>query len=542
MRSVKSLFTLTAILLTIGPGLFSCLDDQPRDRLSEAQVFDSPASLYLNTVGELYNYIGGEADGNGLQGTYRGVYDYNTFTTDEAIIPIRGADWYDGGFWQRLYRHEWSADDQELYTLWCYLYKVVVLCNDALGRLDKHRSLLTTGQYESYRAEVRAIRAMFYYYLIDLFGNVPLLTAPESKVNRVTNTRRSEVFSFAFDELQTVAPQLAPTPSHHMGNYYGRLTRPVAYFLLAKLALNAEVFSCDNPTTTARKAGRDIYFTVNGVQMNAWQTVIHYCNRIADLGYRLENNYADNFKIHNENSAENIFTIPMDKHLYANQYQYLFRSRNYHHGKALGLGSENGACATLSTVRAFGYGTPQVDHRYALNFYSDTILVDGDTVRLDDGTPLVYQPLEVQCNLSASRYIKTAGARMSKYEIDRKAFFDGKLQDNDIVLYRYADVLLMLAEAKVRNGQNGDAELHLVRARAGMGPRTATLDNILAERLLELMWEGWRRQDLIRFSKFTQAYDLRTPLTGESNGHTTLFPIPNRAIGANKRLQPNSAF
>ena len=131
---------------------------------------------------------------------------------------------------------------------------------------------------------------------------------------------------------------------------------------------------------------------------------------------------------------------------------------------------------------------------------------------------------------------------MSKYEIDRKAFFDGKLQDNDIVLYRYADVLLMLAEAKVRNGQNGDAELHLVRARAGMGPRTATLDNILAERLLELMWEGWRRQDLIRFSKFTQAYDLRTPLTGESNGHTTLFPIPNRAIGANKRLQPNSAF
>ena len=158
MRSVKSLFTLTAILLTIGPGLFSCLDDQPRDRLSEAQVFDSPASLYLNTVGELYNYIGGEADGNGLQGTYRGVYDYNTFTTDEAIIPIRGADWYDGGFWQRLYRHEWSADDQELYTLWCYLYKVVVLCNDALGRLDKHRSLLTAGQYDVLLLSDRSFR------------------------------------------------------------------------------------------------------------------------------------------------------------------------------------------------------------------------------------------------------------------------------------------------------------------------------------------------------------------------------------------------
>ena len=131
---------------------------------------------------------------------------------------------------------------------------------------------------------------------------------------------------------------------------------------------------------------------------------------------------------------------------------------------------------------------------------------------------------------------------MAKYEIDRKGLADGKLQDNDIVLYRYADVLLMMAEAKVRNGQSGQSELDNVRARVSMMPRVATLDNILAERRLELMWEGWRRQDLIRFSLFTEAYDMRQPVENEHTGFTMLFPIPSRAIRSGGKLKPNSDF
>ena len=110
------------------------------------------------------------------------------------------------------------------------------------------------------------------------------------------------------------------------------------------------------------------------------------------------------------------------------------------------------------------------------------------------------------------------------------------------MLYRYADVLLMLAEAKVRNGQSGQAEMDAVRARAGMPSRTATLANILEERRLELVWEGWRRQDLIRFGRFTHSYDLRHALEKEDTGYTTIFPIPSRAIGANGNLRPNSDF
>lgn len=115
---------------------------------------------------------------------------------------------------------------------------------------------------------------------------------------------------------------------------------------------------------------------------------------------------------------------------------------------------------------------------------------------------------------------------MKKYEVDTKAYKDGKLFDNDIVVFRYADALLMQAEAKVRNGQNGDNELNAVRQRVGEETRTATLENILAERQLELAWEGWRRQDLIRFGQFTRAYHSRPQLENEASGYTTVFPIP----------------
>lgn len=131
---------------------------------------------------------------------------------------------------------------------------------------------------------------------------------------------------------------------------------------------------------------------------------------------------------------------------------------------------------------------------------------------------------------------------MAKYEIDRTAYSDGKLQDNDIVLFRYADVLLMKAEAKVRLGQDGSEELNQVRSRVGMAAREATLSTILDERLMELMWEGWRRQDLVRFSRFCEAYDQRPQLSSEKDNHTTVYPIPDKALDLNKRLVQNPGY
>ena len=114
--------------------------------------------------------------------------------------------------------------------------------------------------------------------------------------------------------------------------------------------------------------------------------------------------------------------------------------------------------------------------------------------------------------------------------------------ENDIVLFRYADALLMKSEAKVRNGANGDEELNEVRSRVNASPRTATLENILAERQLELAWEGWRRQDLVRFGKFTRAYSSRPQLPDEASGYTTVFPIPEKIRVMNERLKQNSGY
>lgn len=131
---------------------------------------------------------------------------------------------------------------------------------------------------------------------------------------------------------------------------------------------------------------------------------------------------------------------------------------------------------------------------------------------------------------------------MAKYEVDRNAYNDGKSPDNDIVLFRYADVLLMKAEAKARNGEVADNELNAVRQRSGMGYRPATLDNILAERLMELMWEGWRRNDLIRYDLFHRVYDQKTNSTGEADRHTIVFPIPTRVMALNKSLKQNKGY
>ena len=551
MKRYRFLFLLLAAL-----SMTSCLDEHPKDQLDEDAIYGSASDIYINAVASLYNYIGGANESEGVQGTCRGIYDYNTLTTDEAMIPIRGGDWYDGGLWNAMYQHRWTADDQSLYDTWKYIYKVIVLANKSLDIISSKSGLLSAAQQQEYRAEVRAIRAIFYYYAMDMFGRVPLvLSTDEQRYSSLFQgqTDRSSVFHFVFQELQQVLPSLPDQHSNKEGNYYGRITQPVVNFLLAKLALNAEIYMYDDWTQgyANRPKGSDIHFSVpaadasshDGVkELNAWETCIYYCDKLAEEGYVLESDDAFNFSAHNETSKENIFTIPMDKNIYTNQFHYLFRSYHYTHGGALGWGSENGTCATISTMKANHYGEADEDARCKMNFVAGVVKVDGHELLMDNGKPLEYQPFEVAQNLTNSKFIKTAGARMAKYEVDRTSYMDGKLQSNDIVLFRYVDALLMKAEAKVRNGENGDEELNRIRARVGMPYRKATLDNILEERLLELVWEGWRRQDLIRFGKFTGAYDLRKPLQGESSGYTTVFPIPQKCIDLNSELVQNKGY
>ena len=508
------------ILIILALAFTSCsLEETPRSELPEDVAYTSKETLYLNTVATLYNYIGGYEEGQGLQGAIRGVYDLQTFGSDEAMIPLRGVDWYDGGLWQDMYKHSWTAGHDLVKNSWLYLYKVITLCNRSLETLDAYKDLAGQKYYQDWTAEVRALRAIYYWYLIDLFGDVPLVTNSSVSMNEVKREKRAEVFKFCEDELLSVVNFLSSENSTREGDYYGRITQPVVYFVLAKLMLESEVYT--------------------GVPR--WEDCIIYCDDLKDLHYSLEPIYQSNFLVYNQNSKENIFTIPMDKNLFSNQQQNIMRSLHYRHAAAYGYGGENGACATLKTLQVFGY-PDDFDPRFP-DCYHFTYVYgpDGKTVTDRTGKPLKYEPEKVQLDLSGSPYLETAGARMYKYEFDKNAIKDGKLIDNDIVLFRYADVMLMRAEAKERLGLDGSADFNAVRGRAGAEERECTLENILDERLLELCWEGWRRQDLIRFGQYKSLYEGPDAID-ESDGHTTVFPIPADVRALNNNMTQNPGY
>ena len=216
-----------SILSYIFAGLMlsSCdgyLKEDPRDQLYPEDAYDTPQNVYLNTVASLYNYIGGYSDSQGLQGTYRGVYDLNTFTTDEAMLPTRGGDWYDGGFWQGLFLHKWGTNSDAIQATWEYLYKVIVLSNQSLEILGELRQKTDYNDLDRYEAEVRALRAMYYYYLVDM--------SPVSSGRRSCRVRRSRAGSPVMSRATSckVTSRLGYTVA-------GRDTRPV------RLSLTGEI-------------------------------------------------------------------------------------------------------------------------------------------------------------------------------------------------------------------------------------------------------------------------------------------------------------
>ena len=539
------LFTIHCSLFTV---LSSCsLDENPKDQIQEEEAYADAGALYRNTVATLYNYIGGATDGQGLQGTCRGIYDLQTFGSDEAMIPTRGTDWYDGGIWQELYRHDWTPGHPMLGNAWSYLYKVITLCNRSLELLESHQHLLDEVQYVEYTAEVRALRAIYYWYLMDLFGRIPIITTSKTSLSQLEQMPRSQIFKFVCTELQQVCPYLHHENSARPGDYYGRVTYHVACFVLAKLMLNAEVYLDNNWTDGDHPDGSALTISVDGKTMNAWEATIYYCDQLENADYELEELYTSNFEVHNENSNENIWVIPMDKDLYYNEMQYFFRSWHYRHAAAYGFTGENGACATKRTLEIFKYGTWSEDPRFLLNYY-DGIVFDNDRkiVRDRNGEVFEYKPWEVELDLSDSPYLETAGARMNKYVVDRNATKNGKLMDNDIVLFRLADVLLMHAEALLRNGQaeEGQDYFNAVRGRVDAPEKPLTLQNLLDERLLELCWEGWRRQDLIRFGQYESIFmgDQWDAKVDERDRHTTVFPIPGGMIDFNPNLTQNPGY
>ena len=558
--------------------LASCsLDETPRSKFSEEEAFSTPKLVYVNTVANVYSSIG-----NGLYGSDGGsVHTFQEFSSDASMIPGRQGDWVDGGAWQNIFLHNFESSVSKYNDVWNNLYRVIGLANSSIDRLNKY--LGEHPEYAGYVYELRALRAVYYYYVMDLFGQVPLVVSSQVSANEVAQSNRSDVFKFVTSELAECIPHLSDSKSQNEGEYYGRITKAVAYMCMAKCAINAPVYTIDDTTPTSYSAfvgtdksgkataseeqgktvsemGKNINITLDGKTRNAWETAAYCADQIASLGYRLQPSYADNFIVANQNSVENIWTRPNDCVNYKIDDYNIVRTLHYNHGGAIGYQGWNGACSSKQQMLVYGYGTANPDPRLKLNFYTDKDYMEETGKAVEDGAtdkPLEYMPLAVKVDFTAAddpHAMKCSGARMKKYEFDKSTTQQYSF-NNDLVIWRYADALLLKAEAEYRMGNKAEALtiVNEVRGRVAATPRTElTLNDILDERMLELAWEGVRRQDQIRFCTFTEPTADRfkgvthNASAGDYNddtqGYTMVYPIPYAVLNLNKKLGQNPGY
>jgi len=558
--------------------LASCsLDETPRSKFSEEEAFSTPKLVYVNTVANVYSSIG-----NGLYGSDGGsVHTFQEFSSDASMIPGRQGDWVDGGAWQNIFLHNFESSVSKYNDVWNNLYRVIGLANSSIDRLNKY--LDEHPEYAEYVYELRALRAVYYYYVMDLFGQVPLVVSSQVSANEVNQSNRSDVFKFVTSELAECIPHLSDSKSQNEGEYYGRITKAVAYMCMAKCAINAPVYTIDDTTPTSYSAfvgtdksgkataseeqgktvsemGKNINITLDGKTRNAWETAAYCADQIASLGYRLQPSYADNFIVANQNSVENIWTRPNDCVNYKIEDYNIVRTLHYNHGGAIGYQGWNGACSSKQQMLVYGYGTANPDPRLKLNFYTDKDYMEETGKAVEDGAtdkPLEYMPLAVKVDFTATddpHAMKCSGARMKKYEFDKSTTQQYSF-NNDLVIWRYADALLLKAEAEYRMGNKAEALtiVNEVRGRVAATPRTElTLNDILDERMLELAWEGVRRQDQIRFCTFTEPTADRfkgvthNASAGDYNddtqGYTMVYPIPYAVLNLNKKLGQNPGY
>lgn len=509
---------LMGLLVAFSTQSCTNLDEEVFSDLTD-QNFPTTEEQFISALGATYTSLyfwGGHNSYNSL----------SEISSDEAAIPQRGSDWFDGGQWLRVHRHQYTPNEESVNNGWNNLYSGINNCNRVIALFE---TLVAEGktdptQAAQFIAEVKTLRALFYYWLLDGYGNVPIVTSfTDSDPNPATRSR-SEVFSFIEQELLDNVPNLTKKVD---GSTYARMNYYVGQTLLAKLYLNAEVY-----TGTPR-----------------WADCVAACDEVINGGaYSLETNYFTNFNERNDGSSENIFVIPYDE----NQAQGFFlpaMTLHYSSQETFDLTFQpwNGYCTLQEfydsyedgDIRKGEYGNQKVRSNFHAGpqYKSDGVTPITDSSADDPGGPEIEFTPEVN-ELEPGAY-RQAGARIGKFEFALGATNN---LNNDFPIFRYADVLLMKAEALWRmNSGDPDALtlVNMIRSRAGVAPfASLTADDLLAERGREMFFEGWRRQDLIRFGKYNDAWWEKPASDPTKN----IFPIPAAQISANPNLQQNPGY
>ncbi len=479
------------------------------------EVLAGVASVYANLRNNMEDY-----------------YALNSISSAEGVVPTRGGDWFDNGAWLELHRQGWTPTSvtglREVSNIWNQQYQGVARANIVLEALAS----VTVPNGDAIKAEVRALRALYYMQLMDVYGGVPVAT--DTKVEQRPAKTRAEVFAFVESELRAARAALPKT----WAGQQGRVTRGAVDAMLASLYLNARVWS-GSVTTGGVQAG-----TAKWTEAAAFaDSVINngsYTLSSASTASACGTGFRANFCYNNQTSPENVFVVrgtAVDGLGFNRQYNAL------HYNSFGGGGGWNGWSIVEQTFNAFD----PADIRRDLSILSgpQVDLFTGAPVNNRQGERLVFSP--VIGDVTAAT--EGEGTRLYKFPLDPNRA--GNAGGNDFTVYRLAEMYLIKAEALNELGQTPAAitALNVVRARGFPGqpakliPVTATQADVRAavfsERVFELTGEGKRRQDQIRQGTYTSGVWFGKTATP---AFKVLLPIPLAQLNTNPLLAQNPGY
>jgi hypothetical protein len=455
----------------------------------------------------LQSVYGSLASGS-FAGGHNSYWSDQETSTDELMIPQRGGDWFDGGQWLRMHRHEYTANEESFRNTWNAAYSAIAASNRLLVQIQVQDTAQGKPIFTKVEPELRAARAMYYYFLLDLFGNVPKIVSYPGNLAEAATVPRAEIYAFVRDEFNYAASKLTRSKT------YGRLNYYAVQGFLAKLYLNAEAY-----TGTAQYAAANTAAT-----------------EVLSGPYALESDYYNNFKADNEGSTENVFVVPYDE-VSLQGFNLAQMTLHYESQKTFNLAAQpwNGYCSLADFYNSYD----NADKRKANLLAGQQFASDGVTKLVDNGKDLVF---DANINEHFPNAARGAGARVAKFKYKLGATPN---LSNDFPLVRLGEMILIKAECALRPGGAGAAaaltEVNKMRPRTGLANYTAiTLDELYKERGREMFAEGTRRSDMIRFGTYFKPYDKWK--TSTDPAEKAIMPIPKTQLDANIKLKQNPGY
>jgi len=484
-------------------------------------------------------------------------------TADESLVPTRGGDWDDNGVWRVLHAHTWNADHGQVLSVFNNLNK---LNFDATN-------VLAFSPSKPQAAEARFLRALSLYFLTDLYGQYPFRNPGDNLLNAPEVKSGAAAAQFIIDELTAVMPDLPAFSSA------GRASQEAGKVLLMKTYLNRGAWANRTNPTFADADMQQVITLGNSI--------------ISGNKFKFMTEYFKNFDVTNDASTENILTYVNTSGVGANNSGPQARWCMTMHYNQYTPKNPNAGWNGFSTIsdfyNSFGttaqpmvgvsqfiagnisgkYADTALDSKIGGRYYPGVTDISGMKPGLEigqqytetgvaekdrKGNPLAFDP-RIATNMQENgSNLEVTGIRVIKYPPDFSAldkYFQGPA-GNDIVIMRYSDVYLMVAEAKMRAAAADNAgALTLVNtlraARKAPALTTLTLVNasnlydpnaLLTERGRELYWETLRRTDLIRFGVFLKPWQYKPA----DDPKYLVFPVPSQALAANPNLKQNPGY